>query len=39
MPFGVQKVGAKKRLVMVLDQGSFEPWFEDGKTGNKRPWF
>ena len=27
-------IGAKERLVMVLDQGSFEPWFEDVETGN-----
>ena len=27
-------IGAKERLVMVLDEGSFEPWFEDVLTGN-----
>lgn len=27
-------IGAKERLVMVLDAGSFEPWFEDVLTGN-----
>lgn len=27
-------IGAKERLVMILDEGSFEPWFEDVLTGN-----
>ena len=27
-------IGAKERLVMVVDEGSFEPWFEDVLTGN-----
>lgn len=27
-------IGAKERLVMVLDKGSFEPWFEDVRTCN-----
>lgn len=27
-------IGAKERLVMVLDEGRFEPWFEDVLTGN-----
>ena len=27
-------IGAKERLVMLLDEGTFEPWFEDVRTGN-----
>ncbi len=27
-------IGAKKRLLIVLDEGSFVPWFEDVCTGN-----
>ena len=27
-------IGAKERLMMVLDEASFEPWFEDVLTGN-----
>lgn len=27
-------IGAKARLLMVLDNGTFEPWFEDVQTGN-----
>ena len=27
-------IGAKERLVMVLDEGTFESWFEDVRTGN-----
>ena len=27
-------IGAKERLVMVVDEGTFEPWFEDVLTGN-----
>lgn len=27
-------IGAKERLAMVLDEASFEPWFEEVTTGN-----
>ena len=27
-------IGAKERLLMVLDEATFEPWFEDVQTGN-----
>ncbi len=27
-------IGAKERLVMLLDEGSFRPWYEDVLTGN-----
>lgn len=27
-------IGAKERLMMVVDDGSFKPWFEDVLTGN-----
>lgn len=27
-------IGAKERLLMVLDNGAFEPWFEEVQTGN-----
>ena len=27
-------IGAKERLVMLLDEGSFDPWYEDVLTGN-----
>lgn len=43
MPFGIitnkeddglAPMGAKQRLMMVLDEATFEPWFEDVQTAN-----